>query len=173
MKKYTKLAYIIIYSALCVIFITACAKTPINDIDKVVKKDLKLVYIISDKVKFYDFGVVDTSSKEATLEIFKLGKSIGKFVIKDNALCFIEQCAPKWPASKSFFGKVSYDNLFEDILRKNDIFDGVGKHLEANNTIIQSFDYGGEKIYYERSNNRVYFKNLTNGVIISIEDYKQ
>lgn len=170
MRKYNKLAYIglsILYIALMV----ACSTPKVNDISNTTKKDLKLVYIISDKVRFYDFGIVDTNPNEATLEIFKLGKSIGKFVIKDDVICFMEQCALKWPASKSFFGKVSYDNLFEDILRKNDIFDGIGKHIEANNTIVQTFNYGGEKIYYERSDDRVYFKNLTNGVIISIENY--
>ena len=173
MKKYIRLVYITIYSTMCIIFIIACAKTPTNLLKETVKRDLKLVYIISDKVKFYDFGVVNTTPTEVTLEIFKLGNSIGKFVIKNNVLCFLEQCAPKWPASKSFFGKVSYDNLFEDILRKNDIFEGIGKRIEANNAIIQAFDYGGEKIYYERNENRVYFKNITNGVTISIEDYEQ
>lgn len=164
-------------SGLCItlstILIIACADKQVNDIAKIEKKDLKLVYIISNNIKFYDFGIIDTSNKDATLEIFKLGKSLGKFIIKEKEICFMEKCTMKWPASKSFFGKVSYDNLFEDILRKKDIFDGIGKYLEANGTIIQTFTYGGEKIYYERSKERVYFKNITNEITISIENYKE
>ena len=73
---------------------------------------------------------------------------------------------------KSFFGPVSYDKLLEDILLKNDIFEGIGKELIDKNTIIQNFTYGGERIYYERKIDGIYFKNKTNGVTISIKDYE-
>ena len=61
----------------------------------------------------------------------------------------------------------------EEILLGRDIFDGQGKRLGAQGAVIQEFNFGGEKIYYERSNTRIYFKNFTNGVIVSIEDYKK
>lgn len=143
-----------------------------QQIEKVNEDDLKLVLIKTKNIKFYDFGLL-TTSPELSLEVFKLGKSIGRFIIKEREICFIDDCAPKWPASKTFFGSVGYDNLFEEILLKEDIFDGIGKHIESNGVLIQRFSYGGEEIYYERSDNRVYFKNLTNGVIVSIENYKK
>lgn len=112
------------------------------------------------------------------LKVFKLGKFLGAFVITKKEICYISaqnsaDCAPKWMANKSFFGKVSYDSLMEEILLRRDIFDGQGKRLGAEGAVIQEFSFGGEKIYYERSTHRTYFKNFTNGVIVSIEDYKK
>ena len=112
------------------------------------------------------------------LKVFKLGKFLGAFVITKKEICYISaqnsaDCAPKWMANKSFFGKVSYDSLMEEILLRRDIFEGQGKRLGAEGAVIQEFSFGGEKIYYERSNKRTYFKNFTNGVIVSIEDYKK
>ena len=112
------------------------------------------------------------------LKVFKLGKFLGAFVITKKEICYISaqnsaDCAPKWMANKSFFGKVSYDSLMEEILLRRDIFEGQGKRLGAEGAVIQEFSFGGEKIYYERSSKRTYFKNFTNGVIVSIEDYKK
>lgn len=110
------------------------------------------------------------------LRVFKLGKFLGSFVVTKSEICYtdfdkIDDCAPKWVAARSFFGNVSYGELFEDIFLKKDIFDGQGKRVGTNGVEIQEFSYGGEKFYYERSQKRIYFKNISNGVIVSIEDY--
>lgn len=156
-----------------IIFISCSSPqvAPSSQVSKIDEGELKLVLIKTPNIKFYDFGVLSTSP-EVALEVFKLGKSIGRFTIKDKEICFIDDCAPKWPASKTFFGNVGYDDLFEEILLKEDIFGGIGRQIGPDGVLIQKFTYGGDEIYYERSNNRVYFKNLTNGVIVSIEDYK-
>lgn len=162
----------IIIKIIPIILFMACSSVPmIKEQSNVNPSDLKLIYLTSKDIKFYDFGVV-TTEPEVTMELFKLGKSIGKFTIKQNEVCFLDRCEMKWPASRAFFGDVSYNDLFEDILKRRDIFDGKGKRLEANNTIIQEFSFGGENFYYERSDDRTYFKNLSNGTLISIENYK-
>lgn len=111
--------------------------------------------------------------REITLELFKLGKSIGRFVIRKSEICFNDDCAPKWPASRAFFGSVGYGDLFEEILLGKDIFDGRGRAWQGEGVLIQRFFYGGEEIYYERSQKRVYFRNLTSGVIVSLEEYER
>lgn len=118
------------------------------------------------------------SNLRIELRVFKLGKFLGSFVVTKSEICYtdfdkIDDCAPKWVAARSFFGNVSYGELFEDIFQKKDIFDGQGKRIGADGAEIQEFSYGGEKFYYERSQKRIYFKNLSNGVIVSIEDYKK
>lgn len=118
------------------------------------------------------------SNLRIELHVFKLGKFLGSFVVTKSEICYtdfdkIDDCAPKWVAARSFFGNVSYGELFEDIFQKKDIFDGQGKRIGADGAEIQEFSYGGEKFYYERSQKRIYFKNLSNGVIVSIEDYKK
>lgn len=153
-------------------FIACASKSVAPSPQKINEEDLKLVLIKSKNIKFYDFGVLKTSPN-IQLDVFKLGKFLGSFTIKSNEICFQDDCAPKWPASRAFFGNVSYDTLLEEILLKKDIFDGLGRKLDKNESIIQHFKYGGEEIYYERGKGRIYFKNLTSGVLISIEDYKK
>lgn len=163
------------------LFFGACATPPPPEPLKISEDELKLILIKSQNIRFYDFGTLSVNYDGAggmriELRIFKLGKFLGSFVVTNSEICYTDfdkrdDCAPKWVAARSFFGNVSYGELFEDIFQKNDIFDAQGKRLEADGTIIQEFTYGGQKIYYERSQNRIYFKNLTNGVIVSIEDY--
>lgn len=127
----------------------------------------------SDSTNISDLSTPDLRIE---LRIFKLGKVLGSFIVTKSEICYtdfnrIDDCAPKWVAARSFFGEVSYGELFEDIFQKKDIFYGRGKQVGANGAIIQIFSYGGERFYYERSKKRVYFRNLSNGVIVSIEDY--
>ncbi len=169
---------------------SACAtKTPPPpEPIKLSDDELKLVLIKSKNIRFYDFGTLSVSGGDLDLQgssnfrielrVFKLGKFLGSFVVTKSEICYtdfnkIDDCAPKWVAARSFFGNVSYGELFEDIFQKKDIFDGQGKRVEASGVEIQEFSYGGEKFYYERGDKRIYFKNLSNGVIVSIEDYKK
>lgn len=167
------------------LFFGACATPPPPEPLKIADDELKLILIKSQNIRFYDFGTLSVESGDAEaknenlrieLRVFKLGKFLGSFVVTKSEICYTDfdkrdDCAPKWVAARSFFGNVSYGELFEDIFQKNDIFEGQGKRLDANGTIIQEFTYGGERFYYERSAKRTYFKNLNNGVIVSIEDY--
>lgn len=168
---------------LVALLFSACATTtpPPPQPIKISDDELKLVLIKSKNIRFYDFGTLSvgadsSDSMRIELRVFKLGKFLGSFVVTKSEICYtdfdkIDDCAPKWVAARSFFGNVSYGELFEDIFQKNDIFDGQGKRVGIDDTIIQEFSYGGEKIYYEHSQKRIYFKNLSNGVIVSIEDY--
>ena len=133
----------------------------------------KILLIDSPQVKFYDFASLKYSrtSKNLTIDLYKLGKSIGQIVISSKDVCMMKQCTSKWIASRNFFGQVSYPNLFSDIMRARDIFDGEGKRVGNNGEFVQWFVKGGQEIYYERSKNRVLFKNLTTGITIGIEDY--
>ncbi|PAF47982.1 hypothetical protein BKH41_06715 [Helicobacter sp. 12S02232-10] len=133
----------------------------------------KLIYIKTPMLRFYDYGVLDIQpkEKEINLELFKLGKSIGTIRIEKSQICFLNDCAPKWPAAKNFFGKVSYGDLFEDILLGRDIFGGIGKQIVSNDTMIQRFQKSGEIIFYERKPGHILFRNMSTGVTISIDDY--
>lgn len=163
------LVFIILFG----ILLSSCGTPPlIEEQTKIDEKDLKLVLIKSKNISFYDFGLLNLTP-EITLELFKLGKSIGKFTIKEREVCFIDDCAPKWVASKAFFGDVGYDTLFEEILSKKDIFDGIGKSLGANGVVTQKFSFGGNDFIYEHSPDIIYFKNLTSGVTVIIDKFQE
>ncbi|WP_145980446.1 hypothetical protein [Helicobacter mustelae] len=137
--------------------------------------DFKLVYIKSPLFNYYDYALIRTNEKlehtDIFVELFKLGKNIGNIAITKNQICFMNDCAPKWPASKSFFGKVAYANLFDDIIMGRDIFNGKGKMINSDGALVQRFQQSGQVIYYERKKDHILFQNLSNGVILSIDKY--
>ncbi|PAF52521.1 hypothetical protein [Helicobacter sp. 13S00477-4] len=137
------------------------------------KPKFKLVYIKTAMFRFYDYGILDVEPNEIKLELFQLGKSIGSIRVKKTKICFLNDCAPKWPAAKNFFGKVSYGDLFDDILLGKDIFGGIGKQIGPNDAMIQRFQKSGEIIFYERKPGHVLFRNMSTGVAISIDDYDE
>lgn len=165
------------------IFWSGCAPTkkfftdePISDqnIEDAPRKkaDFKLLYIKSPQISYYDYALI-RSDREGTivLELFKLGKNFGNITVAKNTICFLNDCAPKWPSSKKFFGKVAYGDLFDDILLARDIFEGKGRVTGKNGAITQRFTQSGQVIFYERTKSGVLFRNLTNGVVISLETY--
>lgn len=133
----------------------------------------KILLIDTPRVKFYDFASFRYSktSKKLNIELYKLGKPVGEIVLSHKEVCMDKQCTSKWLAVRGFFGNVSYPNLFDDILAARDIFDGEGKRVGNDGTFVQWFVRGGEEFYYERSKNKVLFKNLTQEITIGIEDY--
>ena len=133
----------------------------------------KILLIDTPRVKFYDFASLkyNKSNKDLALELYKLGKPVGKIVITKREVCMGKECTSKWIAARAFFGEVSYPNLFSDIVSARDIFDGDGKRVANNGTFVRWFVRGGQEFYYERSKNKVLFKNITMNITIGIEDY--
>lgn len=133
---------------------------------------IKLLYINTAPFKFYDYGRLNTyKSGLVKLELFKYSQTIGSIRIKAGRMCVLTECSYKWPISKKFFGKVSYGDLFEDILFARDIFGGKGKQVGPNGISVQRFQQSGEMIYYERKPGHTLYKNMTTGVTIGVDDY--
>ncbi|PAF42426.1 hypothetical protein BJI48_06345 [Helicobacter sp. 11S02596-1] len=135
--------------------------------------EFKLITIKTPMFRFYDYGILHTRPDAIELELFKLGRSIGSIRIEKSKICFLNDCYRKWPAAKNFFGKVSYGDLFEDILLGKDIFGGIGKVIGPDNTLIQRFQKSGEIIFYERKPGHTLFRNMSTGVVIAIDDYQE
>lgn len=177
--SYLKQALLIV-SAL---IFTACASTvrlftdePIGRLDledkPALQVDFKLLYIKSPIISYYDYALTRTDRNGTiTVELFKLGKNFGNITIGKDAICFLNECAPKWPTSKKFFGKVAYADLFDDIILKRDIFEGKGKIIGRDHSTIQRFTQSGQVIFYQRTKTGVVYRNLSNGVTLSLEEY--
>ncbi|BDQ27986.1 hypothetical protein ASB1_16620 [Helicobacter heilmannii] len=132
----------------------------------------KLIYIYTPVLRFYDYGTIGRT-KEGDLELvlYKLSHRFGDIIIKKNYICFSGTCMAKWSAARDMFGKVSYGNLFDDIVLGRDIFHGLGKQIAPNGTLIQRFVENGQLIYYERTFGKTLFQNMTTGVAIVFEAY--
>lgn len=178
----------ILSSILIAFFLVSCAGTkkfftnqPVRahkqapQIDISTPPDFKIIYIKSPTFNYYDYALIRTEENvdytNIMVELFKLGKNIGNITITKNQICFMNDCAKKWPASKNFFGKVAYANLFDDIILGKDIFGGKGKMINTDGALVQRFQQSGQIIYYLRKQDHILFQNLNTGVIISIDKY--
>lgn len=132
----------------------------------------KILQIRSPQISFYDFATLSLKKQSTEIELYKLGKRIGKIVIDKSNICFNTDCRGKWLTSRGFFGEVGYGDLFEDIILGRDIFNGEGKRINEKGAFVQHFIKSKQEIYYERTNDYTVFQNLTTGVLIGIQDYK-
>ncbi|WP_199764610.1 HP0838 family lipoprotein [Helicobacter bizzozeronii] len=138
-----------------------------QEIDK-----FRLIYIYTPMLRYYDYGSIEkTKEGEIEMVLYKLGQRFGDILIKKNYICFSGTCSAKWSVARDMFGKVSYGDLFDDIVLGRDIFMGMGKRLEPNGDLIQRFVENGELIYYERNADRTLFQNMTTGIAISLQRY--
>lgn len=181
--------------ALLPIFVGGCANLGVLDLfsDKPVSKDAlsqynqqkqenapkkatgkRVLYIKSRIFNYYDYATFAVNKKqEIFIELFAGGKTIGTLEVNKRRICILKDCARKWPVAKEFFGKVSYGDLFDDIFFQRDIFGGVGKVIERDGALVQRFQKNGEIIYYRRTKDGVLFKNMSNGVIVSLHKYQE
>lgn len=131
----------------------------------------KLLMINAPTIKFYDLAVVRVTYYAINIDLFQTGVPIGTLEITKNNVCFQGECAPKSLAAKKIFGTVSYGDLFDDIFLNNDIFNKKGLRIDKNGTLTQRFLLNNQEILYQRGADFTVFKNLTTGVVISIQDY--
>lgn len=66
---------------------------------------------------------------------------------------------------------MSYGELFDDIFLGNDIFQGKGMRISRKGVLTQRFLLNNQEILYERTAEYTSFKNLSNGVSVSIQNY--
>lgn len=134
----------------------------------------RILYINAKTFRYYDYVTFGVNRRQdISIELFASGKTIGTIEINKHRICILKDCARKWPAAKSFFGSVSYGDLFDDIFFGRDIFDGVGKVIDQDGALIQRFQKNGEIIYYRRTATSTLFKNMNNGVTISFDKYQE
>lgn len=131
----------------------------------------KLIMLNTPTIKFYDLAVVRVSYYAIYVDLFQTGVPIGSLEITKNEVCFQGECAPKSLTARKLFGVVSYPDLFDDIFLGNDIFQGKGLRIAKNGVLTQRFLLNDQEILYERSADYTIFKNLSNGVVVSIQTY--
>lgn len=131
----------------------------------------KLLLINTPVIKFYDLAVVRFSYYAIHVDLFQMGAPIGALEISKNEVCFQGECAPKSLVARKVFGEVSYGDLFDDIFFSADIFGGKGLRITKEGVLTQRFLLNNQEILYERTNEYTVFKNLTKGIVISIQNY--
>ncbi|QDY59398.1 hypothetical protein [Helicobacter pylori] len=136
-------------------------------------RQFRLIYINTPVFRFYDYGTIKTD-KDHNIEVtlYKLSQRVGDIYMTKRNICFSQKCSAKWIAARDLFGKVSYGDLFDDIVLGRDIFKGLGKRHLTPEYVIQRFQKSGEIILYERKNGLISFQNLTQKIAIRIEPYE-
>lgn len=131
----------------------------------------KLLLINTPVIKFYDLAVVRFSYYAIHVDLFQMGAPIGALEISKNEVCFQGECAPKSLVARKVFGEVGYGDLFDDIFFSADIFGGKGLRITKEGVLTQRFLLNNQEILYERTQEYTVFKNLTKGIVISIQNY--
>ena len=131
----------------------------------------KLLLINTPAIKFYDLAVVRYSQYAIHVDLFQMGAPIGALEITKNEICFQGECAPKSLAARKILGEVSYGDLFDDIFFAQDIFGSRGLRITKEGVLTQRFLLNNQEIFYERTAQYTVFKNLTKGIVISIQNY--
>lgn len=131
----------------------------------------KLMMLNTPSIKFYDLAVVRVTYYAINVDLFQTGIPIGSLEITKSDICFQGECAPKSLAARKIFGIVSYGDLFDDIFLSQDIFQGKGLRITKKGVLTQRFVMNNQEILYERTADYTVFKNLSNGVVVSIQPY--
>ncbi|AFI05360.1 HP0838 family lipoprotein [Helicobacter cetorum] len=187
--QYLKSAFLLFFLAL---FFVSCSKHPFskqtpktraqikaNEEHKKRQETLnalrqfKLIYINTPVFRFYDYGTIKTDkSHNIEITLYKLSQKVGDIFMTKRTICFTRKCSAKWLVARDLFGKVSYADLFDDIVLGRDIFKGLGKRHLTPEYVIQRFQKSGDIILYERKKGLISFQNLTQRIAIRIEQYE-
>ncbi|WP_104713564.1 hypothetical protein [Helicobacter cetorum] len=136
-------------------------------------RQFKLIYINTPVFRFYDYGTIKKDkSHNIEVTLYKFSQKVGDIFMTKHDICFSGRCSAKWLAARDLFGKVSYANLFDEIVLGRDIFKGLGKRYLTPDDVIQRFQKSGDIILYERKKGLISFQNLTKRIAIRIEQYK-
>lgn len=120
--------------------------------------------------RYADMGFIYENEKELKVEIYSLGKALMSLEINGENICLSRfECMDK----KSFNTKVlsTYypDTLLEDIFHGKTIFEKQGWAAARNGFTQNIFQQGQYDIKYTVFNQRIYFRDKMNGILIKIK----
>ncbi|PZT48166.1 hypothetical protein B6S12_05445 [Helicobacter valdiviensis] len=131
-----------------------CAKAP----QKLEQTSSTTIFFSINQFKFYDLGFIKKYPTKTTLEIFNMGHLLFTFSASNTGVCLNDTCYSKEIFIRRFFKNEALGGLnFKDILEGKEILGGEGKEKQERG-FIQKIQKGNNKIFYEVSKNRIYFK---------------
>ncbi|TQR34741.1 hypothetical protein DMB92_00700 [Campylobacter sp. MIT 99-7217] len=123
--------------------------------------------INSPLIKFSEQGFLYEDKTSLKLEVYKLGQIFFALNIRDK-ICINQVCYEKKVFNEKFFKFTHYEDLMQDILKFQPIYEG--KNVIQNECgFIQEIQASNFNILYEVCENRLEFKDLLNHLFVKIK----
>lgn len=130
----------------------------------------KIIIIKSPKLKFADIGYLRSTDKAIELELFIAGNPVEKITI-NTLICVREGCMTKSGFNEDYLHKAYPDELLQNILLGNEIYDGEAK-VRTLDGFEQRIIHENVDIKYKVNSKTVFFKDRKNKIIFKIKDIK-
>lgn len=147
-----------------VLFFSACS------VKNYEQTQTKIIIIKSPKIKFADVGYVRNSSKKIELELFTAGQSIEKITI-NHLICSSEGCLSKSGFNEDYLNSAYPDDILQNILLAKPIYESK-ELVKTKNGFTQHIEDENVNIIYKVTSNVIYFKDMSNKILIKLKDTK-
>jgi hypothetical protein len=128
----------------------------------------KLITIKSNALKFSDVGYVRPSKSGVEVELFSAGQLVEQFRIEDD-ICTREGCLSRKAFNRRYLHVNYPEEIIGEIFRGEPIFNRAGFEKTATGfkQVVAADEYN---IIYKVSQDSIYFKDITNSILIKIRE---
>jgi hypothetical protein len=127
------------------------------------------VTLKTSKIRISDTGFLNQTASTIELQVFSAATPIFDLHVKKTQVCFEFTCVSKKSFNQEFFGFVHYDNLLEDILTMQPIYDK--KNMQKTSSgFEQDISKEDFHIYYKVEGRTLYFKDTKNNILIKMKE---
>lgn len=145
-----------------ILFLVACST-------HTYEKQVKLVVLKTSKIKFADIAYVGQANDAVVLELYIAGKAL-KTISIDRLVCVADEgCLSKSSFNKEYLFDGYPEDLMKNVLLGKPIYESKNvKYLQGE--MLQVIQEKNVDITYRVSTHRIYFKDKTNNILISIKE---
>jgi hypothetical protein len=145
-------------------FLSACAPTQYK------KSESALILIKTKKLKYADLGYIRRNADEVRADLFIAGTLVQSIEIK-NLVCVNEGCMTKSSFNEDYLHPSYPDDLMLNVLLARPIFDRASMKI-TDTGFIQKLKSPEYNIVYKIENEKIYFKDRLNKILIKISKTK-
>ncbi len=133
--------------------------------------ETKIITFKTPKLRFNDLGYIRSSDENIQVDLFSAGQAVERFEI-GALICVSEGCMSKSKFNEDYLNGAYHDDILQDILLGQEIFEGKGLK-KSENGFEQSLEDEKYLITYRVSSEETYFKDRHNGILIRIRAVKK
>lgn len=151
-----------ILSALLIFSFSACS------IKNYEHSEPKLITFKTKKIRYSDLGFIRHSGDALQLDLFTAGSQVYRFEI-NRMICTAQGCIRKSKFNEEHFDDKYYNDFLQNVILGKPIFKGKNL-IKTDSGFEQNIILVGEyNISYKVSQNKIYFKDRVNKILLKIQ----
>jgi hypothetical protein len=128
--------------------------------------------IKSKKLKLNSTAFLKTTTFYTSLNLYNVGNVVADIKINSTKICFDNRCFKKSDFNHLFLSSFYPDDILQNIINSKPIYNALNIN-RYNNGFTQFLKSKDVDIVYKVDNNRVYFKDKKNSILIKIRILSQ